>query len=169
MKNKLISIFTCILLAFIASSCGFRQYSMEMPSDKEFSVYRAVYAQIKYEETGLPTGQFPIVFGSLFKSKDRVVFGMCFIDGPSRWIVIDEIEWEKLNETSRKELIFHEMIHCDLGFDDHTDEHGLMHRTHQFLVNPDAHLRMFFSEMQTGLYNNYLTLGHSLVTESAPD
>lgn len=154
---------------FLTIGCGPRLYPIEMNSAKEFSVYRAEYSEIKHEELGQGTKQFPIVFGSLFKSKDRVEFGKCFVDGASRWIVIDEIEWEKLNETSRKELIFHEMIHCDLGFDDHTDELGLMHSTHQFLVNPEAHLRMFFSEMQTGLYNSYLTLGHSLVTESASD
>lgn len=138
---------------FLTMGCGPRLYPIEMNSAKEFSVYRAEYSEIKHEELGQETRQFPIVFGSLFKSKDRVEFGTCFMVGESRWVVIDEIEWEKLNETSRKELIFHEMIHCDLDFFEHVNGvRNIMDKSHQYLASPEASLRGFFDEYKQGLY-----------------
>lgn len=138
---------------FLTIGCGPRLYPIEMNSAKEFSVYRAEYSEIKREALGQETKLFPIVFGSLFKSKDRVEFGKCFVDGASRWIVIDEIEWEKLNETSRKELIFHEMIHCDLDFLVHVNGiRNIMDASHQYLASPEASLRGFFNEYKKGLY-----------------
>lgn len=138
---------------FLTIGCGPRLDSIEMESAKEFSVYRNLYAEIKFNALGVEVNQFPIVFGHLAKTKEKTVYGKCVIEGPMRWIVIDSATWQWMGENSRKELIFHEMIHCDLDFLTHVDLGGnIMHSMHQFLASPEASLAGFFEEYKQGLY-----------------
>lgn len=144
-----------LLVGLLLAGCGPRLYPIEMESAKDFSVYRNLYAEIKHETLGQGVAQFPIVFGHLTKTKDVVQYGVCVIEGPMRWIVIDSVVWSSMTEESRKELIFHEMIHCDLDFLTHVGLSGnIMNSMHQFLPSPEASLAGFFEEYSQGLHND---------------
>ncbi len=131
-----------LLITGLLTSC---QRIVKPPFDTinaEFAPYLDVYTNIKYEETGLGTRYIPMEFASTNKS----YLGVCKVEPGTRYITINPETWKNLDESSKYELIFHEMIHCDTdGFVQHIDKPGhIMNTYHQNLVDPTYQLRLYF-------------------------
>jgi hypothetical protein len=110
--------------------------------NEEFLPYIEVYSRIKYEELGLGTRYIPAEFYSV---SDKYL-GQCRVSNGARYITINKMHWDFLDESSKYELIFHEMIHCDTdGFVQHIDLPGhIMNAIHQNISNPENALRLYF-------------------------
>jgi len=107
----------------VCMGCG----TFDKKSDPAFSLYKNTFERI----TGHNLSRLPILFGdsdgrfpwSKDGSADTV--GVCrTIQMQGRWhdkyITIDRYAWDNMPESAREQLIFHEVIHCELQEPDHT-------------------------------------------------
>lgn len=135
----------CLLFALIASSCAPNDLPEYMHSSPELIQYRALYSEIKQDVLGYPSSSVPISFGEIGDDK----LGLCFYfprDRTRSFILINDKHWVSLDEQSRRELVFHELIHCDMGFNTHVDEPGhIMNSMHQHVISPEQELREFLA------------------------
>jgi hypothetical protein len=131
-----------LLLATLLTSCQRQEKPPFDTINAEFAPYLDVYQSVKYQETGLSMRYIPMEFGIKFQNS----LGVCSVGIGHRYITIHPEHWKNLDESSRYELIFHEMIHCDTdGFVKHIDTPGhIMNTYHQNLVDPVQSLRLYF-------------------------
>lgn len=132
-----------LLIALLLLTSCQRQFKPPFDTiNAKFAPYLDMYQSVKFEETGLGIKYIPMEF----YSTDKAYLGVCKVEPGGRYITINPEAWKNLDESSKYELIFHEMIHCDTdGFVKHTDIPGhIMNSYHQNLIDPVQSLRMYF-------------------------
>lgn len=106
-----------------------------------FSKYVQLYNTIKTEETGQSGGYYPMEFGDVPSPE---TMGLANTNGQNCWIIINEKYWNFISENSKKELIFHELLHCDYIGWYHIDG-TIMDEYHTRSETPEDDLRFIFN------------------------
>lgn len=114
--NKVVVIFGILLMAVLMSGCGIQTGEQPVTSmtpgiDGDFLPYVSQYETAK---GGKINPIISIHFGSMGDSKTAV--GLCYSyrDG-RRDIVVDKSFWDVISIKERRQLIWHELGHCDLN------------------------------------------------------
>jgi hypothetical protein len=145
-----------VILSLFLSGCGFYPAQYEY-IDPEIKPYVDLYKQNKLRY--LNTDQIRklyIGFGSIDDGFEAECETKTIINGITnkvvaqyRSIYVSRDRWLYLNDTNRQLLIYHELGHCDLGFE-HTSGYTIMNPDAildiVFNTDPDYYLDLFFNK-----------------------
>lgn len=99
MKTKLIA------LMLLLSACGTKEKSIIEPS-------LVSYVQSFEMKIGVPVNNVDVVF----KPIKYPTIGLCYRGGGEKnKVEIDPVQWKKMDEYGREQLMYHELGHCVLG------------------------------------------------------
>lgn len=107
-RTSLVSILLLVFLTTVA--CGQRKSQLSIEG---FEEYVTLFEE-RSSEIGSPlkVADLVIEFGDLANPRER---GACEIIGDQTpRVIISRTKWEKLDEASRRQLLFHELGHCVL-------------------------------------------------------
>lgn len=129
-----------LFLLLFLTSCTQKLSPPFLTINPEFKSYIEVYNKIKITETGQHVGYYPMEFGDLPNNQ----LGLASTNYETCWITINKKYWNYLDENGKKELIFHELLHCDyVGFY-HIDG-TIMDQYHSGTKDPEADLKFIFN------------------------
>lgn len=129
-----------IILFLLLTSCSKNPGSPFSGINAEFIQYVELYNKIKFEETGHTVGYYPMQFGELDNDS---MLAKATIQNNDCWITVSEFYWKRFSENSKKELIFHELLHCDYIGGKHING-TIMDAIHTLTLHPEQDLRFIF-------------------------
>ena len=142
---------TCALPIFLSllglTACNVSYDLKETPISgihSNFKAYVDEYCDIKQEVLNLPCNNIPMQYGQVRDKNSNVIrLGECRYGSVKPHILINK---DLPRNVSLRQLIYHEMIHCDMEYHKH-DDSGLMHAYHQRMSDDDSktELRKFFN------------------------
>ncbi|HRM90329.1 MAG TPA: hypothetical protein PLK68_07690 [Thomasclavelia ramosa] len=110
----------------------------------DFKLFVDEYCDIKQEVLNLPCNDIPMQYGQVRDKNSNVIrLGECRYGSVKPHILINK---DLPKGISLRQLIYHEMIHCDLEYHKH-DDSGLLNSYHQSWDNSNdmLELRKFFN------------------------
>lgn len=140
---------TIIILSLLGlTACNVSQGLKDAPISgvhSDFKPYVDEYCKTKQDVLNLPCNNIPMQYGQVTDKRPNVIrLGECRYGSVKPHILINK---DLLKGISLRQLIYHEMIHCDLEYHKH-DNSGLMdayHNTSWDDSNDMLELRKFFN------------------------
>lgn len=139
---------TIIILSLLGlTACNVSQGLKDVPISgvhSDFKPYVDEYCSIKQEILNLPCNDIPVQYGQVTDKRPNVIrLGECRYGTIKPHILINK---DLPKGISLRQLIYHEMVHCDMGYHKH-DDSGLLNAYHQSWDNSNdmLELRKFFN------------------------
>lgn len=137
-----------LIFLLLITGCG----SLQKPKDiynnsVDFSAYTNAYKEYKLEHLG--TKEVGYVINVRYSHLESPTVGLCVrpsIHSLPRIIKIDPTYWEKADDETRLNLIFHELGHCDLNCEHQEEVDGLMNEKIKRTRSSNNRIQQLFLE-----------------------
>lgn len=179
LSKKISTFLLCILFLGLSQSCGLvshldnqkkgkgyiRQFSTTNNTFQPYVYSFEAHAKNELNDPNFKVVDVPINFGDT--ENDQFV-GVCFTySNGDKEIIIDKEWWDRVSETAKESLLYHELGHCALNRGHNEDTIEKNNKTiRASVMHPGVVSTMDYNNYKTGYIHELFTADQNLLIQS---